>query len=118
MNERKTIIIAIAAIAVIALVGAIVLGALVVLGLDAGDDLQPGVSSFLLALVAIGGTAGGVLAPSPLSKSSGASDVQEVTGPDGGPVRTLDEAGVTLVEVCIAVIAVIFVLWAFGEVPR
>lgn len=31
--------------------------------------------------------------------------------------ETFDEAGVTLVELCVLVIAVVFVLWALGVVP-
>lgn len=29
-----------------------------------------------------------------------------------------EDGSVTLIEVCVAVIAVIILLWAFGEVPR
>lgn len=29
-----------------------------------------------------------------------------------------ERGGITVLEVCLVVIAVIFVLWAFGEVPR
>lgn len=90
-DDRTLIIVAITIVGVAALLGAIVLGAMVILGLKSGDDLQPGVSSFLLALLAIGGGVGAYLAPSPLSKTSGTSDEPTpVVGPDGGPVITED----------------------------
>ena len=93
-DDRTIIIIAITLVGVAALLGAVALGGLVVWRLEAGEDLQPGVSGFLLALVAIAGGVGAYLAPSPLSKTSG-SEPTPVTGVGGGPVETIvtDESG-------------------------
>lgn len=77
-SDRRFVALLVAVIAVVALGGAIGLGGIVLWRLKSGDDLPPGVVSYLLALVAIGAGGGGLLVPSPLSKTSGAGDVQDV----------------------------------------
>lgn len=76
-SDRRLVAALIAALGGISIIGAIGLSGLVLWRLDGGSDMPPGVVSFLIALLGIGGTAGGLLAPSPLSKSSGA-DTQDV----------------------------------------
>lgn len=108
-SDRRLVAALIAALGGISIIGAIGLSGLVLWRLDGGSDMPPGVVSFLIALLGIGGTAGGLLAPSPLSKSSGA-DTQDVNVVNE-PLLT-EEAGrvdphlVTLVFIAVCIAAI------------
>lgn len=78
-NDRRVVILAAAALAALSLVGALALSTVVVVRLNTGEDVAPGIAALVMALLGIASTTIGFLAPSPLSKSS--------TSPDaGGPV--------------------------------
>lgn len=70
-SDRRLIVAAITLLGVLALLGAIILGGLVIVRLHSGDDLPPGVAAYLIAMLGIATNCGSLLAPSPLSKSSG-----------------------------------------------
>lgn len=78
-NDRRAVILAGAAIAGLALAGSIVLTAIIVLRLDPGEDVAPGVAALVMALFGIASLVLGFLAPSPLSKSATAADAAGVT---------------------------------------
>lgn len=93
-NDRRAVILVAAGIAALALLGGLGLAAVIVLRLDTGDDVAPGIAALVMALFGIASTVVGILAPSPLSKSS--------TAPDAGgaapiPVEVTNEpVGVTV----------------------
>lgn len=97
-------------------IGGLILLAVLVVGggifLTANDKSLPG------ELIAIGSAAAGAVAG--ILSRTGHNDVQEVVGPDGGPVP-VNEAGhvdTSLVTaVAVVAIAVVIVLWGLGYLP-
>lgn len=97
-------------------IGGLILLAVLVVGggifLTANDKSLPG------ELIAIGSAAAGAVAG--ILSRTGHGDVQEVVGPDGGPVL-VDEAGHAdtnlVVAICLVAIAVTIVLWGLGYFP-
>lgn len=95
-NDRRAVIYATCLLGLVALVGSIALAAVVVLRLDRGDDVAPGVAALLMALVGLVSTVVGFLAPSPLSKS--ATSVDASGAPSPIPVTVADEPVAVTVE--------------------